>query len=590
MAEGRFPPGFIDRVSAATDIAAVIGRYTALRARGSKLLGLCPFHNEKTPSFSVDAEKGLYYCFGCHAGGTVFTFLMEKEGLTFAEAVETLARDAGIPLPEKTGRYEQTDGLEESAEFMAELFARALKSDLGAEAREYLKQRGISQKTWETFALGWAPADQLVLPRYIEKAKKSFKPFIQIGLIGEVRSQDRHFAMIHDALVFPIQKPTGKPVGFAHRRIREAVNAGPKYVNSADNDIYHKSSILYGLPQARPAIKRAGRSLLVEGYFDVIGLYEHGIQNAVACCGTALTSTQASILSRYAPTVVVLFDGDSAGLNATLRSIEILLAAGLNVRIVRLPEDEDPDSFVKTNGAEALLNAIQESPEWFDWLYRYLIEAHSDSGVAATMAVAGDMSVPIGSVREELARDIYIRKLADLLAISEDALRKHLRAEFQKRRSRAPEQAVSERIPELPPLAKLELALLAAVVRNGKPTTIAENPLKHYPGLWEIAVSGISSAEFLASVGESRAHSRLAEILIEPMPEDCDGHIAKLLEKINRINIDCDIERLNSQLRLAESRGDSSEATRIFGQISELAGKLGVICVETNKNNIRESK
>ncbi|HHS49550.1 MAG TPA: DNA primase, partial [candidate division Zixibacteria bacterium] len=333
MAKGRFPSNFIDRVASATDIVAIIGRYTTLKPQGRRLVGLCPFHNEKTPSFSVDAEQGLYYCFGCHAGGTVFTFLMEKEGMTFADAVESLARDAGIELPATSGNYERAEGLEEAAEFTADFFARALNSKVGEQAREYLRGRGISEKTWKTFGIGWAPADQAILPNTIGKDRRDFKPFVKIGILGESRYGNKYFSTISDALVFPIHKASGRPVGFAHRRIRDDRADGPKYVNSADNDIYHKSSILYGLPQARAEIRRQKQSILVEGYFDVIALHEYGIMGAVACCGTALTSVQASILARYAPRAVILFDGDDAGLKATLRSIEILLSAGLEVHI-----------------------------------------------------------------------------------------------------------------------------------------------------------------------------------------------------------------------------------------------------------------
>ncbi|MCK5832519.1 DNA primase [bacterium] len=583
MSEGRFSRDFIDRVATATDIVSIIGRYTSLKPRGGKLFGLCPFHNEKTPSFSVDPEQGLYYCFGCHVGGTVFTFIMEKEGLSFPEAVESLARDAGIDLPKKTDGNDRSEGLEEAAENAAIFFAKALKSKLGTEAREYLKSRGVAEATWEVFALGWAPADQLMFAKYLKREKKKEKAFLEQGLLGQSKSENKFFAAIYDALVFPIQKTNGRTVGFAQRKIRESDRSGPKYINSADNDIYHKSSILYGLPQARAAIRKQGKSILVEGYFDVIGLFEHGIKNAVGSCGTALTSNQASILARYAPRVVVLFDGDSAGLRATLRSIEILLSAGLDVFICRLPEDEDPDSFVKEKGADELLELLDSSPNWFDWLYGHILVNSGKEGVATSKLLIEGMSNAIHSIRDGLSREIYIRKLAELAATSEEALRRHLRTNSNRRHEQPKITETEREFVALSQLAKLELALLAAIVRSEKVFETEENPLTLYPGLWEIAILRPAPSQFLEQIAESRSRNCLAQIFLEPQPEDCSAHANQLLSKISRMRIDKEIETLNAQLRQAENKGDLVLQDEIIKKLSNLAGKLGGMFFATNK-------
>ena len=573
MSGGRFSQGFIERVAAATDIAAVIGRYTNLVPRGNRLLGLCPFHTEKTPSFSVDPEQGLYYCFGCHAGGTVFTFLMEKEGMSFPEAVETLAREAGIDLP-SDGEGERSEGLLEAAEYGARFFQKALKADVGAEAREYLAGRGISRKTWEAYGLGWAPADRHHLSRSVAKAKRKAEPFEKIGLLRE--SYSGLSSGIHDVLVFPIQKAGGRVVGFAQRRIREGGD-GPKYINSADNEIYHKSSILYGLSQARRAIRKEKRSLLVEGYFDVIALAENGIQNAVASCGTALTPAQASLLMRYAPRVAVLFDGDNAGLSATVRSLPILLAAGLDPSVVRLPAEDDPDSFVRDHGADALIELIDSAPSWFDWLFDFSSKEGKAKGVSAVVSIVDAMAMPLAAVQDGMMRDMYLRDFAVRIGTSEEALREHLRKAFRKKRGLVRSEEAVESAPELPNAAKIELAVLAAVMRSERAPKTEQNPLSFYPGLWDSVVSGAKSAELLSAISDARARSYLSRLLIEPAPTDLAGHVETLLRKLERIRLDSEIERLNADLREAERIGDKEKQKRISKALLGLGNSLGAL-------------
>ncbi|RKZ31293.1 DNA primase [bacterium] len=576
MSNGRFPSGFVDKVLAATDVAAIIGRYTTLRQRGKSLVGLCPFHQEKTPSFTVDPERGLYYCFGCHAGGSIFNFLMEKEGFSFYQAVEFLAREAGLEIPRLKEKGEDTQGLTKAAEFAAQFFQKALAADIGKEAREYLKSRGISKSTRENFKLGWAPANQLHLPNSVEKAKREIEPFIKIGLISRATNDGTFFATIRDALVFPIERSSGVVVGFAHRRIKENDSrTGPKYINSADNDIYHKSVLLYGLPQARTAIRSAGKSILVEGYFDVLALAEKGIENVVATCGTALTPNQASILARYAPKTVVLFDGDEAGYRATLRSIDILIGAGLDVFIVRLPEREDPDSFVMTEGPDKLLEKIDSATGWFDWLYNISWGKTDSAGVSGAYAVVEVMAIPLAAITDGMAKNMYIRDLAGRLGTSEESLREQLKKEYRKQRYKTNTGETTKENDELPADARLELALIASILGGNGEKPCEENPLIRYPGLWDIAISGVKPAEILAEIADERTRSFLSEILLEPEPSDVEAHRQALLLKLRRVNIDRKIRELNAKLDIAERSGSDIEKKQIFEELSKLARELG---------------
>ncbi len=551
MAE-RFSQGFLDRIINSVDVASIIGRYTSLKRRGHRFVGLCPFHKEKTPSFTVDPDRGLYYCFGCHAGGSIFNFLMEKEGLTFYQAVENLAREAGIEVPRLESGSGKSEGLYEAAEFSAKFFKKALKVDVGKNAREYILRRGVSYETADKYGLGWAPTDQNHLVSSIRKARLEPESFVEIGVLGESSTGD-YFAKISDALVFPIATSGGRIVGFAHRRIKEDPNySGPKYINSADNEIYHKSAILYGLPEARSSIRSEGKSLLVEGYFDVIALAEKGIDNAVASCGTALTSTQANLLARFAPETVILYDGDEAGLRATLRSFEILLAAGLDVFVARLPEGDDPDSFVMAKGSGKLKELIDNSPEWFDWLFDYSREKSDGTGVSAMAGVVDEIAVPLGALADDMKRNMYIRELSKRLGVGEESLRSHLRKTYRKQRYSYSSDDDVSREEELNYTAKLELSIIALIVELKHPVELDENPLKLYPGLWSKANRGCSASDILSEITDDRTRGYLSEaflkagasketaigVLLYKLLQNEADKINDLLEKLNDVGLD----------------------------------------------------
>ncbi|MGC9314538.1 MAG: DNA primase [bacterium] len=568
MAE-RLSQGFLDRIIAATDTVSVIGRYTALKRRGHRFVGLCPFHKEKTPSFTVDPDRGLYYCFGCHAGGSIFNFLMEKEGLTFYQAVENLARAAGIEVPRLEGGGDRTDGLYEAAEFSAKFFRKALKADMGRSAREYILRRGISYETADKYELGWGPADRNHILKSIDKAGLDIEPFIEIDVVGE--SSGRRYCKINEALVFPISTSSGKIVAFAFRKIENDPNyTGPKYINSSDNKIYHKSSILYGLPQARSSIRSSGKSILVEGYFDVIALAEKGITNAVACCGTALTSEQANLLARFGPKTVMLYDGDSAGLRATLRSFDILLSAGLDVYVVRLPDDEEPDSYVMTHGGEALTEIIENAPDWFDWLYRHIREKSEGSGISIATEIVDEMAVPLASISDEMKRNLYVRELSKRLGTSEESLRDHLRKAYRKQRRHSDYEDEKPQVEELSDEARLELSLVALIVALKSPVKLEDNPLKLYTGLWTMANDGASPSEMLSEITDERARGYLSEALMNAS-ESGESAIGVLLFKL----LQKEADRINDLLSKLEGLGnDDEEGTRLLRERSEVMRKI----------------
>jgi DNA primase len=582
MAGERFTPEFLDRVITATDTAAVIGRYTTLKRRGKSLIGLCPFHQEKTPSFTVDPENGLFYCFGCHAGGSVFQFLMNKEGYSLPEAVEVLAREAGIELPAKSGASKSSPGLLDAADFTARFFRKAIESDFGKEANDYLKARGISNKTSADFLIGWAPLDQTHLARSIKKSQLDPEPFTQIGVIAKSKTDGRLFATISGSLVIPIIGTGGKVIAFAHRKIKETEQSGPKYVNSADNDIYHKSSVLFGLPQARSSIRKEEFTILVEGYFDVMALAEHGIANVVATCGTALTQQQASLMLRYAPKVVVLFDGDSAGLKATLRSLEILLGVGLNVYIVRLPGEEDPDSFVRKEGAEKLKHSISNAQGWFDWFFDFSKSDAKLDGVQGALAVADSFANLISAIPGAPERGLFTTELAKRLGSSEQRIAERISQTNSKTRRETQFASQPAKLPELPDEQKLELVLLAEILR-GTSRESAENPLFHFPGLWEKACNGADPAVILSDIGDTRAQCCLSELLITSDSSDPNEHYQKSFRKVLITSVEKKIAKINSEITITEKAKDKIRLIELIKELQFLEAKRNTIRKEINR-------
>jgi len=573
MSKGRFTPDFIDRLIASVDVASIIGRYTNLVQKGKRLVGLCPFHKEKTPSFTVDPDRGLYYCFGCQAGGSIFDFLMEKEGLTFPQAVEQLAEEAGIELPKSDFAENRTEGLPEATEFGMKFFVKAISSKIGEKARKYLEGRNIDSQTRDKFEIGWAPKDQLHLPKSIKKAGLSSKAFEDIGIVGRIKGKDDLFAKISDSLVIPIHNPRGKPVGFAHRKIdQEGPSTGPKYINSADNDIFHKSKLLYGLHNARVNIRQEDYTILVEGYFDVLSLYQAGFKNVVATCGTSLTLDQASLMARYSKRVTVLFDGDSAGEKATIRSLEILLSAGLSVKVLRLPEGEDPDSFLENFNADKMAELLENAPVWSDWLYDHVVK-NAPPDIPKVISVSEAFTMPLLGIDKELVRNEYIRNLADKLGCSEMNLRKYLNDNYKKRGRNnysSPEPEIDD---QLSSRAKLELAIVANLTRCSNKIESDNNPLNIYPGLWKLANEGLTAAEIIAEISDSRAKKFLTQQLLEPKDIDSDKRLMQLITKLQCNNIDIQVKKLQQDLILAESEKDHEETKKIVLKLRMLDKK-----------------
>jgi DNA primase len=353
---------FTETVRNSADIIRVVSDYVSLKGAGSAFKGLCPFHSEKTPSFSVHREKQIFHCFGCGAGGDVFSFVMLAEKVAFPEAVRIVAEKCGVPIPAQPGlddkQFDQRKQLFEIYDRAATYFQQRLSTEEAAIARQVLEKRKIEPAYIERFRLGYAPATGLLSHLRLQDPVTS-------GLFVK-NDRNEVYERFRRRLMFPIWNERGKTIGFGGRAL--SADAQPKYLNSPESPLYSKSYVLYALHMARDAAQRQGQLVVVEGYFDCLSLHQAGIENVVASCGTSLTQQQVAIMARYVPEVIMNYDPDAAGQNAMRRSIDLLLAKGLRVRILKLAGGLDPDDFVRKEGAEVYRGLLAKAPYFWQYL------------------------------------------------------------------------------------------------------------------------------------------------------------------------------------------------------------------------------
>lgn len=426
----------IAEIRQAARISEFVTPHVALKRRGRSLLGLCPFHNEKTPSFSVDDERGFYHCFGCSAGGNVFKFLMEIERLTFPEAVRKVAERYGITVPEVAGTLERRDpGSYEINASAASYYRRFLvETEHGSRFRDYLAGRGVGEEAAERFVIGAASPSGTGLAKWLAKEGVDLRKAVALGLL--VERGGTAYDRFRDRLMFPIRDAQGRVIGFGGRQVE--AGDGPKYLNSPESEVYQKSRALYGIYEARDALRHASSVLLVEGYLDVIALSEAGIQNVVATCGTALTVEQARMVRRYVADVVTLFDGDEAGKRAAARAFPIFIEAGIWAKGLTLPDGDDPDTFVRKAGADAMLERVKSAVPLTEAFLEHTVSA-SGKDPASIGRVCAELANVLAKVTDPFEHDALVRKAAHSAGISDEVLRREARRGAAKSRGREPE-------------------------------------------------------------------------------------------------------------------------------------------------------
>ncbi len=480
------PDDKIEEIRAAADIVDVVSEYVQLKKSGSGFKGLCPFHNEKTPSFHVDPNKNLYYCFGCQKGGDVFSFLQDVEGLGFLESARLLAERAGIPLPDEAVDAEaasEVESIYHALRFAARFFYRQLtQTERGKPALDYLRRRGIEPQTIKTFGLGYAPDAWDALLTAAEEKQIPPETPEKAGLVIARKDGSGYYDRYRGRVIFPIFSHVGKVLGFGGRILDDAADQ-PKYINSPETVVYDKSKVLYGLRQAKQAIRQAEEAILVEGYTDVISLHQAGVEHVVASSGTALTEQQVKVLGRYARRLVLLYDADEAGVRAAMRALDLVLAQELGAYVVELPAGEDPDSFVQAHGAEAFREHVaQQRQDLPAFRYRQAERAGRLETPEDRVAVQREIVRSIAGIPDASLRREYVRRTSEVLKVPDNELfrmldeargeerQKAVRREQHQQQTPAPEApgpAASEAAPSGP--LPEERMLIRLMLEHGTP-------------------------------------------------------------------------------------------------------------------------
>lgn len=427
----RIPPEKIDEVRNANDIVDVIGATVRLKKRGKSFLGLCPFHSEKTPSFNVSAERQMYHCFGCGVGGNVFTFVQEFEKVSFIDAVRSLAERAGVVIPAYTSERDEAaaseqEQLTEICRVAGLFFCQSLTESMeGKFALDYFRKRGFSDETIRMFGLGYSPNQWDAFVKHA--GGKGFNPELMVKAgLARKREDGGLYDYFRGRAMFPVFSSTGRVIAFGARKLREDDPISGKYINSPETPIYNKSRVLYGLYQAKDAIREQEMGILVEGYADLISVFQAGIKNVVASSGTALTQEQIRLLSRYTKTITIVYDADSAGSSAAMRGVDLILQNDLDVRVAPLPEGDDPDTFVRKNGGEAFRKLITASESFINFVSKtFQRQGKLDSAEGQAHAVRVIVQT-IAKISDELKRNFFIKEVAQKYDLREVLLYKEL--------------------------------------------------------------------------------------------------------------------------------------------------------------------
>jgi DNA primase len=564
---GKIPERTIDEIRDRTDVLALIGKYVSLKKAGRNFVGLCPFHAEKTPSFSVNPEKGIYKCFGCGKGGNAITFLMEVEGMSFTDAVRDLGNRCGVRIPAGSETRQRADDktavLFTVNEEARSYFAENLKSPSAAKAVEYLKKRGLDGQTARLFQIGYAPVGWDGLISHFRRMGRSERLLVSAGLAveGDRGAYDR----FRGRIIFPIRDHRERCVGFGGRVLGPEE---PKYLNSPETPVYHKGEILYGLDITREEIRKAGYAVVVEGYLDLIALFQAGVRNVVATLGTALTKEHLERLKKYTREAVLIFDPDEAGMKAAERTLPLFGEGTLYAKAALLPSGLDPDDFVRKNGADAFREIVTGARDLFDFSIERVFTRHDLTTARGVSVALEESAYIVGLIRKKADQDICIGKVTERLRIREESVREAVSRTVKKEARRQPKQSDAETPSEpfRPPVVEARLfkigvnfphALSQAGLTDRHLGLFEEDVLKQLIGaLLKTAQNG--DAPSLTSLIETVSDEATREHLIGLSFVDYDeigdeGEALKIAEdcvkRLERKDLDRKSKDINLQIR-----------------------------------------
>jgi DNA primase len=600
----RYPQTFIDDLRRQADIVRVINDYVTLKKKGTNWMACCPFHQEKTPSFSVNPSKSIFYCFGCGKGGSVFNFVMEVEGLSFPESVRVVAEKAGVPLPELVDD-KRFEAKRKEADEVIELNAWALEfweRQLGEEtaearaAREYVEGRGLTQETVKTFRLGYAPNSWDALGIYLKSKGAGIGQIERSGLVVK-KEQGGYYDRFRGRLIFPVMDAQGRPVAFGARAMRPGDE--PKYLNSPETAAYTKGRHLFGLSVTREEIRRKKFAILVEGYLDLIVPFQHGVRNVVAGLGTALTAEQAKLLNRFARKVVVNYDGDRAGINAAKRAIEVLLetliAEEFDVKILVLPGGADPDEFIRSHGTAEYNKRRGEAPPWIQFVIDQAVGDRDLHNLGAKAEAVDEIipylrKVPLGT-QGTRRRDFFDMAMTALQI--EPELRRDLWAVVTKRDGSAQESNVRQKVLRSKPASVtvaeqqlLELLISDEELRGQLLPEIAESDYDVlataaiFRTLRELDTRGepVDFATLSELTKEDAVASDMVPLLLMHEPERAEGEATDaVLEKaesclmtLRLMSYDRRLKELAAEIASADRAGDDALRDQLIMEDFEL--------------------
>ncbi len=578
--KGFIPEDRIEEIKSRVDVVKLVSEYVTLKKAGRNWIGLCPFHQEKTPSFTVSADKQIFYCFGCGEGGNAVTFLMKVNHLTFPEAIRSLAGRVGVSLPERPSTPQETarrglrEALYEVNRKAAAFFRQALAAPAGRSARDYLAERGIPPEAVQAFGVGYAPGGWTNLRDHLAREKVSLALAEQAGLLAS-RTEDRggtdRYDRFRGRVMFPIAEAGGRLVAFGGRLIEDGE---PKYLNSPESMVYTKGRHLYGLSVTKEEIRRRGFAVLVEGYVDLISLWSAGVRNVVASLGTALTAEQVGLLRRFTGRVVVAFDPDEAGRKALARSLPLFLAAKIPARALVLPGGADPDRFVRIHGREAFEEQARLARSLVDYYIDEMI-GQGDSVEERRDALQEAVTF-VSHIDDDIARNLFVKRVSEKLGIDQELLK----AEVQRfLPARAPAR------PVLPPPDRVHAVELGLVhVMLEKPESIREvieagvlacfqsRELRAageaLAALWQRGgAAAVRPAGFVHGLAEGPLKQRLLECLVEGLPQEealLDRIVADTIRQIQRRWFRQQHRLLRIRLQEAQERGDAALCERLL--------------------------
>lgn len=560
---GRIPDETLQAIRDRTSLVEVVSSYVSLKRSGRNHLGLCPFHNEKTPSFTVNEERGFFHCFGCGAGGTVFNFVMRMEQIEFPEAVEQLAKRVGVPLPTRTNDpnaalRERMYALNGEA---SAFFRRRLRERGGEAARAYLVERGVRPETIERYHIGYAPPTGSALADSWGRNRATLEVAAKAGLVG-ARGNGTYYDRFRGRVTFPIRDRRDRIIGFGGRTLG---TDQPKYLNSPDSPVFHKGEAVYGLSEAREGIRRADRVVLVEGYLDAILLAQEDLPYAVATLGTALTVAQLRLLPPLGGgdlTVFFCFDGDAAGRKAALRSFGVCAEAGIWGRAVFMPEGFDPDSFVRARGPEAMEKLLEAAPPLADFYFDQVVPP--GAALPQRARAAEDVKGILARVKNDVQFELLARHAAARLGLDEDIFRRARRAEPVRRPSPAPEAPRRN----WPPAERTLIEVIAMdreaaewIEREGGIDLLTSRDLaeaaRRLIDAWD---EKRPIADVVATLPEDLAR-RLAAVLVDAGPFEDADRMKLAADCLQRLRAQASRTRrlaLAEELRRAERSGDDS--------------------------------